>query len=452
MERFLFPSSSDRLASMLTSLLVELYDLHRSDIESGKCELEIEGRIGRILDVETQSRIRLPVEGEAVIIRGEANSLQSLRFEAGLPSDKSRILEDKILSSIDSNPDVKLTASFSTDVSHHLKGNQGQVRKSTYHDGNDKNILKEVAITKEKLRQLDVYSGKNENEDFGEEFSPYDLRVTINIERQIESNQIGDPTGFVRNRKRRSYCLGKDHRIDITTVLSGDDDNASHEFEFELRPKWVKKAVDSGSQQDSTQTAITTKFKNSVAEFLHIGRAAVKYLTDTVPTRSLDSCVVQNREWADLSECTKNEIEKKAYTEFISKAALPIIGDYCFRVAKRKKLLGVAPPLAETMQESLVPEKTEIEEPKISTSNLKIEESHAEQTLADLPAENEKENLEESSMSEESEIEKMEFSSVGGKEPRYTALSEDSGEEDEDILGAEEGSEKSLNLSVSSGE
>jgi len=173
----------------------------------GTPNIEIEGKLGRIMDNNTKDRVYLPVQSETVL----AHDFKGIRFVSDMTMEQHRNY-NQILNKLvndGSKPNPK-TAHFSyrhihqMDSFYQVPGHREKLRLSTDEANNQViNFIKKVNIG-----HLNIYLPN----------SPLDLRISINIEEKMDQSLIKDiQPNFERQKDRLSY---KSHaiQIDLTQV------------------------------------------------------------------------------------------------------------------------------------------------------------------------------------------------------------------------------------------
>ncbi|KAF9169320.1 mRNA-capping enzyme subunit beta [Mortierella sp. AD011] len=153
--------------------------------------VEIEAKLGVIIDNNTRQRLELPVRNEVVLT---PNS----------PYLRYRFVSDMTL----------ILYKHTYEVDQFFQGPGGKVRVTK--DQKTNKVIENGIVKKERIANLDVYSPRN----------AFDFRVSVNVEIP-ESAPSGTPQ-FERNKDRISYRLNN-FKIDLTQVKSGNASNGNNQ-------------------------------------------------------------------------------------------------------------------------------------------------------------------------------------------------------------------------------
>jgi len=223
----------------------------------GNANIEIEGKLGRIMDNNTRDRLWLPVQSETVL----QSNFKGIRFVSDMTMDQHRNY-NQILNKLvnDGNKPNAKSAFFSyrhihqIDSFYQVPGHKEKLRLST--DKTNNNVIS--FIKKVNIGHLNIYLPN----------SPLDLRISINIEEQMDQALIQNcEANYERQKDRLSY---KSHalQIDLTQVQEPNNDKKIHELEIELDSKLLNqeklKLKDKQSRDQSQYYNILTLFMNSL--------------------------------------------------------------------------------------------------------------------------------------------------------------------------------------------
>ncbi|ORX75639.1 mRNA triphosphatase CET1 [Anaeromyces robustus] len=189
--------------------------------------VEIEGKLGVIMDNNTRERLYLPVQSETVLTR----DFKGIRFVSDMTikqhENYNKLLNELVVEG--NKPNAK-SAFFSYRHIHQLdsffqvQGHKENLRLSF--DEKSQKVL--TFIKKVNVGHLNIYLPN----------SPLDLRISVNIEEEMDQNLIKDKQpSYERKKDRLSY---KSHalQIDLTQVHQPSiDKKLIHELEIELDSK-----------------------------------------------------------------------------------------------------------------------------------------------------------------------------------------------------------------------
>ncbi|KAF9109621.1 mRNA-capping enzyme subunit beta [Mortierella sp. AM989] len=175
--------------------------------------VEIEAKLGVILDYNTGQRLELPVKNEVVLSQ---NSGLRYRFVSDMTLERQ----------------IQYRHTYEVDQFFPGPGGKGKVRVTK--DQKTNKVIENGIVRKDRIANLDVLSPRN----------AFDFRVSVNAEVPVPA-----PSGtaqFERNKDRLSYRLNN-LKIDLTQVKSGNTPGGSgqaHNFN-QMRPS-------NSNQQDLT--------------------------------------------------------------------------------------------------------------------------------------------------------------------------------------------------------
>ncbi|EKD13300.1 uncharacterized protein L3040_005085 [Drepanopeziza brunnea f. sp. 'multigermtubi'] len=229
-----------------------------NELASRGVEIEIEAKLGHIIDRETNERYRLPVSSECVLLDNGRVGFKSSMTEAQHRT-LNEFLNAEVHDAHPQNPssankkrvEIKYKHSRELDSFYELpKSMHGiippalreklnpyhGVKVRITHDQKTKEL--KAKIIKARICDLDIYSPQ----------TPMDCRISINFEMRFdgELEDLGERSGPDRNKDRLSYTQSI-YQIDLTQVtqLSTSTTGASvptkeHELEIELSTAAVR--------------------------------------------------------------------------------------------------------------------------------------------------------------------------------------------------------------------
>eukprot|EP00921_Rhytidocystis_pertsovi_P005262 GHVQ01009105.1.p1 GENE.GHVQ01009105.1~~GHVQ01009105.1.p1 ORF type:complete len:553 (-),score=78.44 GHVQ01009105.1:3338-4996(-) len=95
------PDLGDQLVSLLAESLRSLYEENADEFDNANVCLELEGRVGTIIDTDTGERLRLPLDSEAIVnAPGPHDNCVRWRFEPGLQKQQFDDLKERIRTAV----------------------------------------------------------------------------------------------------------------------------------------------------------------------------------------------------------------------------------------------------------------------------------------------------------------------------------------------------------------
>ncbi|KND00986.1 uncharacterized protein SPPG_04083 [Spizellomyces punctatus DAOM BR117] len=189
------------------------------NISGGKsgAHLEIEGKLGLIIDKETGDRIRLPVSSETVIINNG-----QFRFDSNMTMAQHAHF-NRILNAVVQRPGSRTRYVHTKEVDHYYQQGSQKIRVSADQKSGQ---VKEV-LTKQRIADLEVHLPN----------SHLDFRISISLEIPAQRPPKDSHSKFRRQKDRLSYSH-EAFRVDLTQVRQYNDRDmeidVSHEVEVEF--------------------------------------------------------------------------------------------------------------------------------------------------------------------------------------------------------------------------
>eukprot|EP01080_Neovahlkampfia_damariscottae_P010844 gene10844-3464_t len=221
---------------IINKTIYRQYELHKDDIEN----IEIEGKIGRIIDKRTEKRISLPVQNEVIL------NTTDTYFLSNVDDSTFKLLNhflNQRYSAINQNvnykgPKMKYEKKRECDLFYKNSKSYDKIRVAI--DSDTQKPLK--SIQKEKKINLDFHVPN----------LYHDFRITIAVEFQREFPKETDVAQRQREKDRISYYFDN-YQIDISVVTESKLDNfgnpilttgqKTNEIEIELNSKILKKLL-----------------------------------------------------------------------------------------------------------------------------------------------------------------------------------------------------------------
>ncbi|KAN0064355.1 mRNA-capping enzyme subunit beta [Thecaphora frezii] len=182
--------------------------------------LEIEGKVGMIIDIETGQRVQLPVRTETIV------DLPRIRFESKMTMNQhahyNRLLNGLVSRSQDpAYPGARVTYQRRKEVDYIHSTPHGNVRVTR--DADKLTIKPNGVIQKSRIADLNVYCPGR----------PFDYRISINTETPAQE-PASEPVK-IREKNRLSYSH-QNFLVDLTQVtVPGKPSEPLHELEVEFK-------------------------------------------------------------------------------------------------------------------------------------------------------------------------------------------------------------------------
>lgn len=241
------------------------------DNSQGVEDIEIEAKIGLLIDKSLQTRVHLPVYTEAIVDMREINA----RFESNMSMQQhqiyNKLLNELVAYSAQHMPPHehmhyehrKETDSFYDLVSAET-GEKEHIRVTR--DNKTQRPGPHRAVIKKRIADLNVYCPNQ----------PYDYRISINTEtpRHVEE-ELKNPT-FFREKDRLSYSH-QNFTVDLTQVIMHRSNEPLHELEIEIRdPNYLMQLADEAQQVRNGSTQVWNKFEDHILVFLNNIRLLIR--------------------------------------------------------------------------------------------------------------------------------------------------------------------------------
>lgn len=238
----------------------------------GQEGLEIEAKVGVLIDKRTNARIQLPIYTEAIVNMREINA----RFESNMSMKQHRIynklLNDLIAYSAQNLPQHermayqhrKETDSFYDEVSEST-GQKEHIRVTR--DNETQDIVPNGVIRKTRIADLNVFCPTQ----------PYDYRISINTETPTSlPKNMSHPT-FSREKDRLSYTQ-QNFSVDLTQVIMVNRAyEPLHELEIEIRDvNYLMHLANEAQHMKGGPERLWTKFEDHVLILLNNIRLLIR--------------------------------------------------------------------------------------------------------------------------------------------------------------------------------
>ncbi|EST08917.2 mRNA capping enzyme, beta subunit, structural domain protein [Kalmanozyma brasiliensis GHG001] len=200
----------------------------------GKPNLEIEGKIGQIIDQETGERVQLPVRNETIV------DLSRTRFDSRMTISQhaqyNRILNSLVSRSGESSyTGAKISYHRRKEIDYFHPAPSGKVRVTR--DAETLAIKPDGIVQKQRIADLNIYCPNR----------LFDYRISINVEKPAD-----EPTSehvSIREKNRLSYAH-QNFIVDLTQVTVPEKPQEPiHELEIEIKD--VEQLMQAGAQAKS---------------------------------------------------------------------------------------------------------------------------------------------------------------------------------------------------------
>lgn len=186
--------------------------------------LEIEAKVGRILDTHTNQRIDLPCKSETII-----EMQRGWKFESNLAEQQHKRINGLLNQAVEHSKGNVLYERqnevdlFYTSTDEFGGGGRGGSKIRVTKDSDT--FRTKAVVSKRRLMDLNIFCPNRS----------LDYRISINLEEPKSEPQMGEESDFQRHKNRLHYT----HQqicIDLTTVTSpSGDQKPSNELELEFR-------------------------------------------------------------------------------------------------------------------------------------------------------------------------------------------------------------------------
>ncbi|KNE72436.1 hypothetical protein AMAG_16483 [Allomyces macrogynus ATCC 38327] len=181
--------------------------------------VEIEAKLGRIIDKRTGQRLALPVRSETVVV-----DATELRFESDMTVAQHKAFNG-VLNQLVQRGKLRYRHSKEIDV-FYRKSRDNKVRVTL--EGKSRQVLPGRTITKHRLASLDVYCPS----------APLDYRISINLEipTKIPTEVIPDTRERHKDRLSYTHELVQVDLTQVTIKVGPNDPNPQLSHELEVLP------------------------------------------------------------------------------------------------------------------------------------------------------------------------------------------------------------------------
>ncbi len=184
--------------------------------------IELEAKLGRIIDKSTNERLQMHILTEAVLETGEPSQLP-FRFESDMTSQQHKQFNQTLNKAFESsqtktNPArVPMSYKHTRETDNLYESNGGKLRITT--DQKTQKVL--ATVSKERVADLNILSPR----------TPFDWRVSISTETPVSGPPPNTAPKMVRHKDRVSY-IHQHYQMDLTQVGTGKE--LKHELEVEF--------------------------------------------------------------------------------------------------------------------------------------------------------------------------------------------------------------------------
>ncbi|KAI3623237.1 mRNA-capping enzyme subunit beta [Malassezia furfur] len=233
--------------------------------------IEIEAKIGVLIDRGTQSRLRLPVFTETIVDAKQLN----LRFESNMSMAQHRhfnqLLNQAVAFSAQAAPPDRITYRHQKEIDSFYDERDPDTGHMVHMRVTRDAVTHEVKpggiVAKKRIADINVFAPNR----------PFDYRISINTETPVPAPQDGTEPSFVREKDRLSYTH-QNMNIDLTQViLPNKPKEPVHELEVEIRNSadLMQHAYLSRSQTQSG-TQEWTPFEDTILVLLNNVRLLIR--------------------------------------------------------------------------------------------------------------------------------------------------------------------------------
>ncbi|CAO1634493.1 unnamed protein product [Parajaminaea phylloscopi] len=197
--------------------------------EGADAEVEVEAKIGTLIDQRTGERVRIGAGNECILA-----DTSSIRFESGMSQASHRhynTLLNSLCEPSKSRPRVQYKRHNEIDYFYASSEGSGRSREKVRvtREADSLRTKERGSVIKKRLGNLEVHCpGK-----------AFDYRISVNLEIQAPEPSPDQPHDFYREKNRLSYTHDGGVRIDLTQVKvppanNGAESSLQHELEVEM--------------------------------------------------------------------------------------------------------------------------------------------------------------------------------------------------------------------------
>ncbi|WFD44627.1 mRNA-capping enzyme subunit beta [Malassezia psittaci] len=178
----------------------------------GLTDIEVEAKIGVLIDRRTNERIRLPVFTETVV---DTKQL-SVRFESDMSMDQHRrfnqLLNQVVAYSAKQVPEERVSYRHQKEIDSFYDERDPQTGQMAHlrvtRDASTNQVKPNGVIAKKRIADINVYCPQRS----------FDYRISINVETPMSAPQDSAEPSFVREKDRLSYTH-QNINVDLTQVI-----------------------------------------------------------------------------------------------------------------------------------------------------------------------------------------------------------------------------------------
>lgn len=253
---------------------------------STSAEIEVEAKIGTLVDTITRQRIRLPVVNETIVNTDEYQN--GIRFESGMTMSQHKHI-NQLLNSLyaaaqkdKSRPSVAYKRYQEIDYFFGSKSNSNSGEKIRVTKDQESFTTKPGgSVIKRRLGNLEVYCPNR----------PFDYRISVNLEIQTPEPDSSITADFYREKNRMSY-VHTGLRVDLTTVKTG---NAGEEMQHELEVELLQAPIRLLTPQSSSLATAQNRNLNGT----HGGQDWTAYEDEVMRFVNDVRLLIRNSQWPD---------------------------------------------------------------------------------------------------------------------------------------------------------
>ncbi|KAF8936168.1 mRNA-capping enzyme subunit beta [Dissophora ornata] len=182
-------------------------------------DVEIEAKLGVLIDKSTGRRIEMPVKNEVALAPQTRPAWY--QFKSDMTADQhahfNKTLNWRLEQTRKTEPkerQIRYQHTYEIDQFFNSPGG-GKLRVTR--DQNTKEVIANGIVKKERIADLDIFSPRN----------PFDFRVSVNVEVPVPAPPAGSMPQFERYKNRVSY-RHNNFKIDLTQVKSANTPNTNN--------------------------------------------------------------------------------------------------------------------------------------------------------------------------------------------------------------------------------
>ncbi|CAO1625179.1 unnamed protein product [Sympodiomycopsis kandeliae] len=255
---------------------------------STSAEIEVEAKIGTLVDAVTRQRIHLPVVNETIVNTEQYPN--GIRFESGMTSSQhkhfNKLLNSLVMSAQQdkSRPSVTYKRYQEIDYFFGSRSTGGGEKIRVTKDQESFTTKPGGSVIKKRLGNLEVYCPNR----------AFDYRISVNLEIQTPEPEASIQADFHREKNRMSYTH-TGLRVDLTLVKSSNANSGEEETQHELEVEMLQAPLGLLTAQSSSLASSQNRSLNGQAG----GQDWTEYEDEVMRFVNDVRLLIRNAQWPD---------------------------------------------------------------------------------------------------------------------------------------------------------